>query len=63
MGSPRKRANKSKPLELPEPLATTLNSVSISTTRGLMFAIFRGSFLRKAVLPVVDPTLFAIQRQ
>jgi len=53
----------SKALELPEPLATTLNSVSISTTRGLMFAMFRGTFLHNAVLPVVDPTSFAMQRQ
>lgn len=53
----------SKALELPVPLATTLNSVSISTTRGLMFAMFRGTFLHNAVLPVVDPTSFTIQGQ
>jgi hypothetical protein len=46
-----------------EPLATALNSVSISTTRGLMFAMFRGTFLHNAVLPVVDPTSFTIQKQ
>ena len=51
-----------KALELPEPLAISLNSVSISTTRGLMFSMFRGTFLHNAVLPVVDPTSFAMQR-
>ncbi len=48
----------SKILELPENLATALNSVSISTTRGLMFSMFRGTFLHNAVLPIVDPTSF-----
>ena len=52
-----------KALELPEPLATALNSVSISTTRGLMYSMFLGTFLHNAVLPVVDPTSFAMQRQ
>jgi len=52
-----------KALELPEPVATALNSVSISTTRGLMFSMFRGTYLHNAVLPVVDPTSFAMQRQ
>ena len=52
-----------KALELPEPLATALNSVSISTTRGLMFSMFRGTFLHNAVLPVVDPTSFSMQKQ
>jgi hypothetical protein len=55
--------SETKALELPEPLATALNSVSISTTRGLMFSMFRGTFLHNAVLPVVDPTSFAMQRQ
>jgi len=52
-----------KALELPEAIATTLNSVSISTTRGLMFSMFRGTYLHNAVLPVVDPTSFTMQKQ
>lgn len=51
-----------KALELPEPVATALNSVSISTTRGLMFSMFRGTYLHNAVLPVVDPTSFTMQK-
>lgn len=53
----------SKVIELPEPIVTALNSVSISTTRGLMFSIFRGTFLHHAVLPIVDPTSFVMQNK
>ena len=35
-----------------------LNSISISTTRGVMFTCFRGTFLHNAVLPVIDPKGF-----
>ena len=52
-----------KVLELPEPIATTLNSVSISTTRGLMFSMFRGTFLHNAVLPMVNPASFIVQKK
>lgn len=40
-------------LVMPESLIETLNSHSISTTRGVMFSTFRGSFLHGAVLPLV----------
>lgn len=53
----------SKVIELPESVATALNSVAISTTRGLMFSIFRGTFLHQAVLPIVDPTTFVMQKR
>ena len=42
-------------LNIPNPLVELLNSVSISTTRGVMFAVFRGTFLHQAVLPILDP--------
>jgi len=51
-----------KTLELPEAVTVALNSVSISTTRGLMFSMFRGTILHNAVLPVVDPTSFTVNR-
>lgn len=35
-------------------LAEALNSVSVSTTRGVMFGEFKGTFLHHAVLPVID---------
>ncbi|MGQ0826955.1 MAG: hypothetical protein ACT4ON_01040 [Bacteroidota bacterium] len=32
-----------------------LNSISISTTRGVMSQVFKGTFLHNAILPVIDP--------
>lgn len=40
-------------VQLPKKLIASLNNISISTTRGLMFANFKGTFLHNAVLPVV----------
>jgi hypothetical protein len=45
-------------LNIPQPLVETLNSISISTTRGVMFSTFKGTFLHNAFLPVVDPRSF-----
>ena len=47
---------------LPETFLTTVNSLSISTVRGVMFAQFRGTFLHNAVLPVIDPKSFLTQK-
>jgi hypothetical protein len=35
-----------------------LNSISMSSTRGVMSQIFRGTFLHHAILPIVDPKSF-----
>jgi len=43
---------------LPDPAITTLNAVSISTTRGILFSELRGTHLHGAVLPVMDPSNF-----
>jgi len=43
---------------LPELFITTLNAVSISTTRGILFSELRGTHLHGAVLPVMDPSNF-----
>jgi hypothetical protein len=40
---------------LPEGLTDILNSISISTTRGVMFSTFKGTFLHHAMLPIVNP--------
>lgn len=45
-------------VNIPDDLMVTLNSVSISTIRGIMFSQFRGTFLHTAILPVVDPKAF-----
>lgn len=48
-------------LNLPEALQVSLNSVAISTTRGILFAQFKGTFLHRAFLPVVDPKQFSMK--
>jgi hypothetical protein len=48
--------------KLPEEYLTTINSISISTVRGVMFSQFRGTFLHNAILPVVDPKSFVSQK-
>lgn len=41
-----------------EEVTDILNSISISTTRGVMFAAFKGTVLHSAILPVVNPQDF-----
>jgi transcriptional regulator with XRE-family HTH domain len=45
-------------IKLPPEIIETLNSVSLSTTRGIMFSQCKGTFLHNAVLPVIDPKVF-----
>lgn len=45
-------------LEIPQPLTEILNSISISTARGVMFSTFKGTFLHNAFLPIIDPKAF-----
>ena len=40
---------------IPGGLIHVLNSISISTTRGVLFSTFKGTFLHNAILPIVDP--------
>lgn len=47
-----------KTVELPKDLTVTLNSISLSTCRGVMFALFRGTFLHNVTLPIIDPKTF-----
>jgi hypothetical protein len=44
---------------LPEPFVLTLNSISISTIRGIMFSFFLGTYLHNAVLPIIKPKEFS----
>jgi hypothetical protein len=44
-------------LVIPKPLVDTLNSISISTTRGIMFSTFKGTFLHNAILPIINPQI------
>jgi len=49
---------KNNKIELPEIMGVTLNSISISTSRGVMFMLLRGTFLHNVILPIVDPKPF-----
>lgn len=43
---------------LPFGLAVTLNSISVSTTRGILFERLRGTNLQRHILPIIDPSAF-----
>lgn len=46
--------NKSQNLILPDDIIFTFNTIGISTTRGVMFSQFKGTFLHNAFLPAID---------
>lgn len=50
-------------VNIPEKLIETLNIISLSTTRGVMFSYFKGTFLHGAVLPIIDPKQFQTRSQ
>jgi len=45
-------------INFPTNTIDSLNSISLSTIRGIMFSQFKGTFLHNAVLPVIDPKVF-----
>jgi len=47
--------NESGKFTLPKHLITMFNSISISTCRGVLFTLFRGTPLHSVILPVVNP--------
>ena len=49
------KVNKQGLVDIPEQLLQTINLVSLSTTRGVMFSTYKGTFLHSAVLPIIDP--------
>jgi hypothetical protein len=49
-----KLANNGK-YDIPKILLDTLNAISLSTTRGVMYSTFRGTFLHNAILPIIYP--------
>lgn len=50
-------------VKLPEQFIVTLNSIALSTTRGIMFTHFKGTFLHNALLPIVNPSAFVATNQ
>lgn len=45
-------------ITFPDNFIITLNSISLSTCRGVLFTLFRGTFLHNTILPIVDPKSF-----
>lgn len=43
-------------VNLPDQFAITLNSISLSTTRGIMYSQFKGTFMHNVLLPIVNPS-------
>jgi hypothetical protein len=43
---------------LPSGFAITLNSITISTARGILFERLRGSKLQEIILPIINPSNF-----
>ena len=51
-----------KEVKLPSDIIIAMNSISISTIRGIMFSTFKGTYLHNAILPVIDPKAFNIEK-
>ena len=49
-------------VKLPTDIIVSINSISISTVRGIMFSTFKGTYLHNAFLPVIDPKAFNIEK-
>ncbi len=49
-------------VNLPEDFRVNLNSIAISTSRGIMFSFLRGTYLHNAILPIVNPTAFILNK-
>lgn len=52
-----------KEIDIPENFIITINAVAISTTRGLMFSMFKGTFLQGAILPLLDPSQYKKEKK
>ena len=46
--------SKTNQVNLPNEIVQFLNSIALSTTRGVMFSQFKGTFLYNAILPILD---------
>ena len=48
--------------DFPEPFITSINSIAISTTRGILFSKLKGTFLHHSFLPIIDPRSFHTEK-
>lgn len=51
-----------KQVKFPNEFVIKLNTVSLSTTRGVMFSEFKGTFLHNAYLPLIDIHAFNVNK-
>ncbi len=51
--------NEKKQVKFPDNILKELNNTAISTSRGVMFGLFKGTFLHNAVLPMIDSETFS----
>jgi len=51
-----------KKLNVPQPLIDLVNTISVSTVRGIMFNMFKGTFLHYAFLPIIDAEQLYMQK-
>jgi hypothetical protein len=49
-------------LNVPQSLIDLVNTISISTVRGIMFSIFKGTILHNAFLPIIDAEQLYMQK-
>ena len=52
------KSTDNKQFDFPNDFISTVNSISISTARGIMFSQLKGTFLHNAILPILDPKGF-----
>ena len=53
---------KNNKINLANDFFNIINSITISTVRGIMFSQFKGTFLHNAYLPIIDPKSFISQK-
>ncbi len=49
-------------MEIPSDLITTLNSLAISSTRGILQVKSQGSILETTLIPIIDPRSLQLQK-
>ena len=47
-----------KQFDLPEDFLLKINSITLSTVRGVMYSELKGTFLHNAILPLLNPSKF-----
>lgn len=43
-----------KKVNLPAEVVLEINAIAVNTTRGMLFSLFRGTYLHQAIMPVID---------